>query len=80
MGFFELSEGVTGRAITTTIEKALVDCHLDPSKLRGQAYDGASNMSGKYKGCAAIIQQKYPLAIYSHCMQLDSGPEYAWHY
>ena len=67
VGFFELSEGVTGRAIATTIEKALADCHLDPSKLRGQAYDGASNMSGKYKGCAAIIQQKYPLAIYSHC-------------
>jgi len=67
VGFFELNEGVTGRAIATTIENALADCHLDPSQMRGQAYDGASNMSGKYKGCAAIIQQKYPLAMYSHC-------------
>ena len=24
-------------------------------------------MSGKYKGCAAIIQKKFPLATYSHC-------------
>ena len=27
----------------------------------------ASNMSGKYKGCATILKEKYPLAIYSHC-------------
>ena len=35
--------------------------------VRGQAYDGASNMAGKYRGCAKIFQQKYPLAVYSHC-------------
>ena len=67
LGFFELVEGMTGEAIATTIEAALADCHLDPTKIRGQAYDGAGSMSGRYKGCAAVIQQKYPLAIYSHC-------------
>ena len=67
LGFFELEEGVTGQAIATTIEAALAECHLDPTKMRGQAYDGASNMSGRYKGCAAIIKRKYPLATYSHC-------------
>lgn len=67
VGFYELSDGVTGEAISSTIEKAISDCHLDPSLLRGQAYDGASNMSGQYKGCAALIQQKYPMALYSHC-------------
>ena len=67
IGFYQLNEGVTGKAIATTIEAALAECHLDPTKMRGQAYDGASNMSGQYKGCAAIIQQKYPLATYSHC-------------
>ena len=36
-------------------------------KMRGQAYDGASSMSGRYNGCAALIQRKYPLAMYSHC-------------
>ena len=58
---------MTGEAIATTIEAALADCHLDPTNIRGQAYDGAGSMSGRYKGCAAVIQQKYPLAIYSHC-------------
>ena len=67
VGFFELNEGVTGEAIADTIEQAIVECNLDTSLLRGQAYDGASNMSGKYKGCATILKEKYPLAIYSHC-------------
>ena len=37
------------------------------SKLRGQGYDGAGNMSGKTNGAAAIITSNYPLAIYLHC-------------
>ena len=54
---------------------ALLDKHwrtrcwflLDPSKMHGQAYDGASNMSGKISGTAARIQSQYPLALYIHC-------------
>ena len=42
--------------------------NLDPSKMRGQAYDGASNMSGKIRGAAARIQSQYPLAFYTHCV------------
>jgi hypothetical protein len=67
MGFYELAEGVTGKAIACAIEAALEECNLDPLYIRGQSYDGASNMAGKYKGCARIFQQKYPLAAYSHC-------------
>ena len=67
LGFIELDSGVTGEAIAAVIEAALVECHLDPTHIRGQAFDGASNMSGQYKGCAAIIQRKYPLAAYFHC-------------
>ena len=65
--FFELSDGVTGESITVAIEKELGSCHLDRSLLRGQAYDGASNMAGKYRGCAAIIEGKYPRALNSLC-------------
>jgi len=67
VGFFELNDGVAGEAIASTIENAIAECNLDLSLLRGQAYDGASNMSGKCKGCAAILKEKYPLAVYSHC-------------
>ena len=40
---------------------------LDPTKLCGQAYDGAGNMSGKTNGAAAVIAFQYPLALYLHC-------------
>ena len=63
LGFFELDSGVTGKALAHTIESALLECHLDPTRIQGQAYDGASSMSGKYKGCAS----KYPKAKYTHC-------------
>ena len=33
----------------------------------GQGYDGAGNMAGSQRGAAALIQQQYPLALYSHC-------------
>jgi len=48
---------VTGEAIANDIEKAIKACNLNHASLRGQAYDGASNMSGRYKGCAANIQK-----------------------
>lgn len=42
-------------------------CGLDCSKLYGQGYDGAANMSGKHKGVQTIIRNIYPKAIYVHC-------------
>ena len=41
--------------------------HLDPSKMQGQAYDGAGNMSGKTNRVAARICSQYPLAPYTYC-------------
>lgn len=67
VGFFELNEEVTCEAIAGTIEQAIAECSLDTSLLRGHAYDGVSNMSRKYKDCATILKEKYPLGIYSHC-------------
>ncbi len=40
---------------------------LNPTKLRGQAYDGAGKMSGRVNGTAALITKDYPLALYLHC-------------
>ena len=40
---------------------------LDPSRIRGQAYDGASVMSGEVGGVQAKIKEISPLAIYTHC-------------
>lgn len=40
---------------------------LDPTKLCGQAYDGAGNMSGKTNGAATHITHQFPCALYVHC-------------
>ena len=36
--------------------------------LRGQVYDGASNMNGAYNGAQAIILREQPLVYYTLCM------------
>lgn len=45
----------------------LSNCGIDCDYLYGQGYDGASNMSGKFKGVQTIMKSKYPKAIYVHC-------------
>jgi len=36
--------------------------------LRGQGYDSAAAMSGKFKGVQTRIIEKYPTALYVHCV------------
>ena len=54
--FFTFLERYSGATVEAFADQFLtfVKNHLDPSKMRGQAYDGASNMSGKTTGTAAI--------------------------
>ena len=40
---------------------------LDPSNIRGQAYDGASVMSSGKEGVQAKIKEIIPLALFTHC-------------
>jgi len=35
--------------------------------MRGQGYDGASNMSGKYRCVQARVNELYSLAMHAHC-------------
>ena len=67
MGFVECDTGVTGQALADKITSTLRDWHLDLGKWRGQGYDGAANMAGRLNGCAALIQQEHPKAVYCHC-------------
>ena len=64
--FLECDSGITGEALAKKMLDFLTQ-HLNPTKLRGQAYDGASNMSGRTNGAAARISSQFPLAIYTHC-------------
>ena len=65
--FMECDSGITGQALADKIIGFLLTSGLDPTKMRGQAYDGAGNMAGKTNGAAALIPAQYPLALYIHC-------------
>jgi hypothetical protein len=56
-----------GATIARCIKDVLLRLNLPISMLRGQTYDGASSMSGQYRGCQAIIAEEQPLALYVHC-------------
>ena len=66
VGFYKV-EGTRGNMLATSIKDCLIRYQLPLENLRGQTYDGASNMSGAYKGCQAIIASEQPLAAYVHC-------------
>ena len=63
-------ERITGELLAESILNWLRKSSLSLSNLRGQCYDGASNMSGARSGCKSIVQQLAPLALYFHCASL----------
>ena len=54
--------------LTEVLLSQLKNWGVDVSKIRGQAYDGASNMSGRHSGVQRRIRDLYPHAVYIHCM------------
>ncbi|XP_028962310.2 uncharacterized protein [Malus domestica] len=57
----------TSSSLEEAIERLFATTNLSMSKLRGQGYDGASNMRGELNGLKATILNKYPQAFYIHC-------------
>ena len=49
------------------IECLLCEHNLSLSKLRGQGYDGTSNMQSNINGLKTLILKENKLAIYVHC-------------
>ena len=64
---FVRAHSTTGKALAETFMETFKSLGLDITKLRGQGYDGASNMSGKHKGVQARISEVAPSAHYVHC-------------
>ena len=52
----------------SVIKDVLIRCSLPISQCRGQAFDGASNMSGVRNGVQALIKQEESRALYVHCL------------
>ena len=65
---FDQQESTTGEALTSSIKNALAEYGINFEFLRGQSYDGGSNMAGKFRGVQAIILNEQPLALYTHCL------------
>ncbi|XP_071912174.1 uncharacterized protein [Coffea arabica] len=57
----------TSLCLKDAIDSLFAQHGLSLSKLRGQRYDGASNMRGEFNGLKALILQENPYAMYIHC-------------
>ena len=57
----------TAASLKTAIDKLFSKHGLSISKLRGQGYDGASNMSGEFNGLKTIIMMENECAFFVHC-------------
>ena len=66
IGMYSVHE-TTGESLANVVLDVICRLNLPLSALRGQTYDGAANMSGKYSGTQAHIRKKQPLALYVHC-------------
>ncbi len=63
---FELIHSHTGLSLAECVLKMVSDLGLDLSDCRGQAYDNASNMSGKYNRWQAHRKRQNSLIITCH--------------
>nr|XP_009780052.1 PREDICTED: uncharacterized protein LOC104229163 [Nicotiana sylvestris] len=57
----------SAKLLKEAIISLLMKHSLSPSKIRGQGYDGASNMQGKMNGLKALILQETTSAHCIHC-------------
>ena len=64
IGMMEMQQ-TDALTISNALKDVLLRCSLP---LRGQAYDGASNMAGHLNGVAVRLQREEPRAHYVHCL------------
>ena len=56
--------------LTSVVKDCLIRFSLHISQCRGQAYDGASNMTGHLNGVAAQIEKDVPAALFLHSLEI----------
>ena len=66
LGIQQVSD-TTASSLKAAIEALFSKHGLSISRLRGQGYDGASNMRGEFNGLKALILNNNPSAYYIHC-------------
>lgn len=66
VGFYQ-PQDTTSETLFGVIQDLLCRLGLPLNKLKGFAFDGASNMSGRFQGVQARLRQLCPAAVYVHC-------------
>ena len=61
-------ERITGKVLGDAILKWLKAYDIPTANMRGQCYDGTSNMSGARSGVKSVVQGAAPKAMYYHCV------------
>jgi len=64
---FVHAEDLTGEGMAHLLIDFLGRMGLTLEYCRGQGYDGAAAMMGRFNGCQAVIKRQQPLAITVHC-------------
>jgi hypothetical protein len=57
----------TSESLKKALLEVLNDHGLVVANIRGQGYDGASNMRGEFNGLQKLIRDENPFAFYIHC-------------
>ena len=60
-------EGHSAQQLVNSLFSYLDDCGINVKNCRGQSYDNASNMAGKYHSVQTLIRERSPLAFYISC-------------
>jgi hypothetical protein len=66
IGVVHVSE-TTALCLKSNIDKLFIKYKLSWKQVRGQGYDGASNMRGEFNGLRALIMKENNSAYYVHC-------------
>ena len=64
-------ERITGKVLGDAILHWFHVNDISPADMRGQCYDGATNMSGARSGVKSIIQKAAPKAMYYQAHHLN---------
>ena len=56
-----------GQSLSSEMIKCMETANVDIKSIIGQSYDGASNMSGRYKGVRSKIEELQPMGLYVWC-------------
>jgi hypothetical protein len=66
IGFIKCAD-ITGETLFRNLQDQLREWGLDANNIRGQGYDGASNMTGKFKGVKSRFLEENDKALFFHC-------------